>query len=178
LVVDGSDYPLRCHQRPERERERSSRRHQFSRLETAAFFGHRPDRRVHHANYSLSNAWDYARRRLTLLEQYLDPITHRRPSSLGLGKGWDCLEVGGGGIGRALAICSCRSGWDRRGWWEAVIRSSPLPRVRHKQKVMGLRLPTLRWLKQTAWPSGSVFSLLHSYDALISPLGNSKKPFK
>ena len=49
------------------------------------------------ANYSLSNAWDNARRRLALLEQYLDPITHRRLSSLGLGEGWHCLEVGGGG---------------------------------------------------------------------------------
>jgi ubiquinone/menaquinone biosynthesis C-methylase UbiE len=48
------------------------------------------------ANYSLSNAWDHARRRLTLLEQYLDPITFRRLSSLGLDKGWHCLEVGGG----------------------------------------------------------------------------------
>ena len=49
------------------------------------------------ANYSLSNAWDHAQRRLMLLEQYLDPITHRRLSSLGLGPGWHCLEVGGGG---------------------------------------------------------------------------------
>ena len=49
------------------------------------------------ANYSLSNAWDDARRRLALLEQYLDPITHRRLSRLGLRKGWHCLEVGGGG---------------------------------------------------------------------------------
>jgi len=49
------------------------------------------------ANYSLSNAWDHAQRRLMLLEQYLDPITHRRLSSLGLREGWDCLEVGGGG---------------------------------------------------------------------------------
>ena len=49
------------------------------------------------ANYSLSNAWDQARRRLALLEQYLDPITDRRLSSLGLSKGWHCLEVGGGG---------------------------------------------------------------------------------
>ena len=36
------------------------------------------------ANYSLSNAWENARQRLALLEQYLDPITHRRLSGLGL----------------------------------------------------------------------------------------------
>jgi hypothetical protein len=49
------------------------------------------------ANYSLSNAWDHARQRLALLEQYLDPITRRRISSLGFGPGWHCLEIGGGG---------------------------------------------------------------------------------
>ena len=49
------------------------------------------------ANYSLSNAWENARQRLALLEQYLDPITHRRLSGLGLDKGWHCLEIGGGG---------------------------------------------------------------------------------
>jgi hypothetical protein len=30
------------------------------------------------AKYALDNAWDRARRRLTLLEQRLDPITQRR----------------------------------------------------------------------------------------------------
>jgi SAM-dependent methyltransferase len=65
------------------------------------------------ANYSLSNAWDYARRRLTLLEQYLDPITHRRLSSLGLGKGWRCLEVGGGG-GSVARWLSAEVGADGR----------------------------------------------------------------
>jgi ubiquinone/menaquinone biosynthesis C-methylase UbiE len=34
---------------------------------------------------------------LCLLEQYLDPITHRRISGLGFGPGWHCLEIGGGG---------------------------------------------------------------------------------
>jgi ubiquinone/menaquinone biosynthesis C-methylase UbiE len=58
------------------------------------------------ANYSLSNAWDHARRRLALLEQYLDPITHRRLSSLGLSKGWHCLEVGGGGGSVARWLCA------------------------------------------------------------------------
>jgi SAM-dependent methyltransferase len=65
------------------------------------------------ANYSLSNAWDHAQRRLRLLEQYLDPITHRRLSSLGLGKGWHCLEVGGGG-GSVARWLSAQVGADGR----------------------------------------------------------------
>jgi SAM-dependent methyltransferase len=58
------------------------------------------------ANYSLSNAWENARQRLALLEQYLDPITQRRLSDLGLGKGWHCLEVGGGGGSVARWLCT------------------------------------------------------------------------
>ena len=58
------------------------------------------------ANYSLSNAWENARRRLALLEQYLDPITYRRLSSLGLDKGWHCLEIGGGGGSVARWLCT------------------------------------------------------------------------
>jgi len=65
------------------------------------------------ANYSLSNAWDHARRRLTLLEQYLDPITYRRLSSLGLDKGWHCLEVGGG-AGSVARWLSAQVGADGR----------------------------------------------------------------
>jgi SAM-dependent methyltransferase len=57
-------------------------------------------------NYSLSNAWESARRRLALLEQYLDPITQRRLSGIGLGKGWHCLEVGGGGGSVARWLCT------------------------------------------------------------------------
>ncbi len=47
--------------------------------------------------YALDNSWDKARRRLTLLEFYLDPKTKRRALSLGVGGGWRCLEVGAGG---------------------------------------------------------------------------------
>jgi len=57
-------------------------------------------------NYSLSNAWENARRRLALLEQHLDPITHRRLFGLGLGKGWHCLEIGGGGGSVARWLCA------------------------------------------------------------------------
>jgi ubiquinone/menaquinone biosynthesis C-methylase UbiE len=47
--------------------------------------------------YALDNSWDRARRRLSLLEQYLDPMTRRRMSALGLREGWQCLEIAAGG---------------------------------------------------------------------------------
>lgn len=47
--------------------------------------------------YALDNSWDRAKRRLALLEFYLDPKTKRRALALGLGKGWRCLEVAAGG---------------------------------------------------------------------------------
>jgi SAM-dependent methyltransferase len=47
--------------------------------------------------YALDNSWDRAKRRLSLLELYLDPKTKRRTLALGLTRGWRCLEVGAGG---------------------------------------------------------------------------------
>lgn len=52
--------------------------------------------------YALDNSWDRAKRRLSLLEQYLDPMTKRRATALGVGAGWNCLEVGAGGGSIAL----------------------------------------------------------------------------
>ncbi|HTH46745.1 MAG TPA: methyltransferase domain-containing protein [Candidatus Limnocylindria bacterium] len=46
--------------------------------------------------YALENAWDNASRRLNGIEATYDPITRRRLSALGLGRGWACLEVGAG----------------------------------------------------------------------------------
>jgi SAM-dependent methyltransferase len=57
------------------------------------------------AHYALDNAWARAKRRLTLLEQHLDPITQRRLAALGVGTGWRCLEVGGGGGSIARWLC-------------------------------------------------------------------------
>ena len=34
------------------------------------------------AGYALDNSWERARRRLSLLEQYLDPMTKRRPMTI------------------------------------------------------------------------------------------------
>src|SRR5262245_18721496 len=49
------------------------------------------------AHYTLDNAWQQARRRLALLEAWLDPGTIRHLETPGVGEGWHCLEVGGGG---------------------------------------------------------------------------------
>jgi SAM-dependent methyltransferase len=49
------------------------------------------------SGYALDNSWDKAKRRLALLEQYLDPMTKRRIEALKVGEGSRCLEVGAGG---------------------------------------------------------------------------------
>lgn len=46
--------------------------------------------------YALQNAWDKERRRLTLLEDVLDPTTIGLLTELGVGPGWNVLEVGAG----------------------------------------------------------------------------------
>ncbi len=56
--------------------------------------------------YALDNAWERAKRRLSLLEQHLDPMTQRRLLAIGLSRGWRCLEVGGGGGSIARWLCS------------------------------------------------------------------------
>lgn len=43
--------------------------------------------------YALQNAWDKERRRLTLLEDVLDPTTIGLLRDLGIGPGWNVLEV-------------------------------------------------------------------------------------
>ena len=45
------------------------------------------------SEYRLDNSWSMARRRLSLLEEYLDPMTKRRLTMLGIGHGLRCLEV-------------------------------------------------------------------------------------
>lgn len=57
------------------------------------------------AEYTLDNAWERAKQRLGLLEQRLDPMTRRRMETLGVGQGWRCLEVGGGGGSVARWLC-------------------------------------------------------------------------
>lgn len=56
-------------------------------------------------HYALDNAWERARHRLALLEQYLDPMSHQRLAALGVRQGWQCLEVGGGGGSVTRWLC-------------------------------------------------------------------------
>jgi tRNA A58 N-methylase Trm61 len=44
-----------------------------------------------------ANAWELARRRLDLLEQYYDPASFRWAPALGVRDGWCCLDAGAGG---------------------------------------------------------------------------------
>jgi 2-polyprenyl-3-methyl-5-hydroxy-6-metoxy-1,4-benzoquinol methylase len=57
------------------------------------------------SGYALDNSWDRAKRRLALLEYFLDPKTKRRMQALGVSQGWNCLEIaaGGGSIARWLS---------------------------------------------------------------------------
>jgi SAM-dependent methyltransferase len=55
--------------------------------------------------YALDNSWGRARRRLSLLEQCLDPMTKRRITALGIHRGMQCLEVGAGGGSVAAWLC-------------------------------------------------------------------------
>jgi len=56
-------------------------------------------------DYALDNSWDRARRRLSLLEHHLDPMTKRRMTALGIRHGLRCLEVGAGGGSVAAWLC-------------------------------------------------------------------------
>ena len=57
------------------------------------------------AGYALDNSWHMAKRRLSLLEQHLDPMTKRRMTMLGIRHGARCLEVGAGGGSVAAWLC-------------------------------------------------------------------------
>ena len=60
---------------------------------------------AHMSNYTLDNSWNKARRRLSLLEEHLDPMTKRRLTMLGIRQGLRCLEVGAGGGSVASWLC-------------------------------------------------------------------------
>ncbi len=63
--------------------------------------------RGHHSlsTYAFTNAWEHAGRRLEALQESLDPATQRRLLGVGVGPGWQCLELGAGrgSIARWLA---------------------------------------------------------------------------
>lgn len=55
--------------------------------------------------YTLDNEWTAARERLARLEAYLDSATFEHMERIGVGAGWRCLEVGGGGGSVAKWLC-------------------------------------------------------------------------
>jgi SAM-dependent methyltransferase len=55
--------------------------------------------------YPLSNEWKAARERLSQLEAMWDPWTIRNFGKLGVGEGWHCLEIAGGGGSIAQWLC-------------------------------------------------------------------------
>jgi 2-polyprenyl-3-methyl-5-hydroxy-6-metoxy-1,4-benzoquinol methylase len=61
---------------------------------------HAPER------YIFDNAWEHARRRLTLLEQCYDAGTIRRLRSVGIQPGWRCLDAGAGAGSIARWLCA------------------------------------------------------------------------
>jgi SAM-dependent methyltransferase len=57
------------------------------------------------SEYRFDNAWLQARERLADLEAQLDPGTIRRLEARGVGDGWRCLEIGGGGGSITAWLC-------------------------------------------------------------------------
>ncbi len=55
--------------------------------------------------YTLDDEWTAARERLTQLEGHLDSVTFEHMQRIGVGAGWRCLEVGGGGGSVAKWLC-------------------------------------------------------------------------
>jgi 2-polyprenyl-3-methyl-5-hydroxy-6-metoxy-1,4-benzoquinol methylase len=55
--------------------------------------------------YVLDNAWEHERERLAGLEEKLDPGTTRYLDAVGVGAGWTCLEIAGGGGSIAQWLC-------------------------------------------------------------------------
>jgi phospholipid N-methyltransferase len=63
--------------------------------------------------YRFDNDWFQARERLAAIEAGSDPVTIRHLEALGVGEGWHCLEVGGGGGSITEWLCR-RVGSSRR----------------------------------------------------------------
>ena len=57
------------------------------------------------ARYALSAEWQHERHRLGLLEHAWDPFTTGRLAAIGVGPGFRCLELGGGGGSIARWLC-------------------------------------------------------------------------
>lgn len=55
--------------------------------------------------YTLDNRWGEARQRLEMLEAACDPLTASHFDVVGVGAGWQCLEVGAGAGSVARMLC-------------------------------------------------------------------------
>lgn len=58
------------------------------------------------SSYTWDNAMVEGRRRLSLLERWLDPSTNRHLDEIGVGPGWHCLELGAGGGSVCERLCA------------------------------------------------------------------------
>ena len=57
------------------------------------------------STYTWDNAMVEGRRRLSLLERWLDPSTLRHLDAIGVGAGWRCFELGAGGGSVCERLC-------------------------------------------------------------------------
>ena len=57
------------------------------------------------STYVFDNSWELERKRLGGLETVLDPGTTRCLAGIGVGPGWTCLEIGGGGGSVTQWLC-------------------------------------------------------------------------
>ena len=59
--------------------------------------------RIHHYIFDNSSTAEY--QRLDLMSEMLDPGTRAHLAALGLGDGWNCLELGGGNGSMTAWLC-------------------------------------------------------------------------
>jgi SAM-dependent methyltransferase len=108
--------------------------------------------------YVMSNAWEQERQRLAFLETLTDPTTLRMFETIGVARGWRCLEVGGGGGSIARWLC------ERVGPGGEVIATDIDTRFLEE-----VRAPNLRVIRHDAaepLPEGG-FDLVHARAVLM-----------
>jgi SAM-dependent methyltransferase len=109
--------------------------------------------------YTLDNAWQEARERIAMGERVLDPGTIRHLTARGVGAGWRCLEVGGGGGSITEWLCQ------RVGPGGRVVATDIDPRF-----LAALSYPTLE-VRQHNIASDALearaFDLIHTRNVLV-----------
>ena len=109
--------------------------------------------------YTLDNQWREARERLRLLEISCDPATERHLDDLGVGAGWDCLEVGAGGGSVVRMLC------DRVGPEGRVLAVDLEPRLLDRMTEPNLEVRRLDVVAE-ALPEAA-FDLVHTRAVLL-----------